>query len=1304
MPDNHLRMQTVEKRLVLIVDDEMINREILGAVLAEDYRVIFAENGQEALDKIREHAEELSLILLDLLMPVVSGMVVLRQLRQSKELAKIPVIVMTADHEAEVASLELGALDFISKPYPQQNVILARVRRIIELSEDRQIIRSTERDPLTGLYNREFFYNYASSFDQHHKNVPMDAIVLDINHFHMINERYGRAYADQILRDIGARLRKLVQNFGGIVCRREADTFMLYCPHQEDYREVLAFVSEALTDEENASNRIRLRMGVYSEVDKTLDVEQRFDRAKAAADTVRSNYTQNIGFYDDALHQSELFAEQLTEDFDSALREGQFKVFYQPKFDIRPHRPILASAEALIRWQHPKLGLVSPGVFIPLFEENGMIQKLDRYVWAEAARQIRAWKEQYGLSVPVSVNVSRVDMFDPGIVGTFERLLVDNQLAPEELMLEITESAYTDDEAFIISTVSALRDLGLRVEMDDFGTGYSSLGMISHLPIDALKLDMTFVRNAFSGQGDMRMIELILDIAAYLGVPVIAEGVETRDQVDALRKMGCDLVQGYYFSKPVPPDAFAAFIESKKGMLAQAGDVPADMKAAVLATEKDAQRENLTFTRIALALSQDYFTVYYINTKTRAYVEYNMEGEDHRLFPVAGGHDFFEDCARQIPDRIIQADRSRVMAAFDEKNLLRAVRDSKGFSINYQVLVGNKPMHVNVKAIRLKEDNDHILIGMSNIEAQVQREKAYQEALEKSVTYASLAQALAADYFSIYYVDTRTDRFSEFTAHNAYEDLGIEKEGEDFFNLSRKNILRVMYPEDQRQFLDVFTKENVLRKIRENGAFTITYRLLFNGVPNYVSLKATAMGDRDSGHIVVGVNNIHAEMQRKLETVTYASIAEALAADYFSIYYVDTETERFLEYSSHEEYETLNIEKGGDDFFTVSRRNIQRVMYPEDQKDFLEIFTKENLMRELDKNGTFTVSYRLVFDGVPTWVNMKATRMIDKNDPHIVIGVNNIDTQMKRQEEFEHARKQSLTYSRIVQALSKDYYSIYMVNTETDEFVEYSSSAAYQELQVEQSGVDFFEECRRNVIRLVHPDDLKKALVVWEKDKILAEIKDGRPFSVTYRLMFDANAVYINCKVIRMSGEDAKYIVIGISNVDAQMKREKEYAEDLRRAKNAALRDALTGVKSKLAFTQTEQDINEAIAESRQAPFAVAVCDVNGLKNVNDSMGHKAGDRFIKDACAIICNHFKHSPVFRVGGDEFVVILQGTDYQNRDDLMASFTAQNQSNWLQNGIVIACGMAEWRADEQARFEAVFEEADGIMYENKKQLKK
>ncbi|MBQ9065353.1 MAG: EAL domain-containing protein [Blautia sp.] len=551
------------KRLILVADDEAINREILGNVLQSDYEVIYACDGQETLDRLYENKKRLSLLLLDLMMPKMSGFEIIGKMKEDPELQKIPVIVLTADQNAEVQSLNRGAIDYIRKPYPDPDIILARIIKAIELTEDRDIIKSTERDSLTGLYTREYFYRYAEQYDQHHPDREMDAIIIDVNHFHMINERFGTAYGDEVLKSIGERIRECVAGSDGIVCRREADTFLAYVPNGADYEAVLDNASVALTEGESVNNRVRLRIGVYANVDKSLEIERRFDRAKIAADTVRNSFTRSIAIYDNELHEKEIYAEQLIDDFDKAIKEKQFRVFYQPKFDIRPKKPVLSSAEALIRWQHPKFGLISPGLFIPLFEENGLIQQLDKYVWEETAAQMKTWLDTLGFTIPVSVNVSRVDMYNPDLLTDFKTLLDNNGLQPENLLLEITESAYTEDSSQIIDTVKRLREMNFKIEMDDFGTGYSSLNMISTLPIDALKLDMQFVRSAFRERKDTRMLEVIIDIADHLSVPVIAEGVETEEQLIALRELGCDIVQGYYFSKPVPPEQFESFIKDR---------------------------------------------------------------------------------------------------------------------------------------------------------------------------------------------------------------------------------------------------------------------------------------------------------------------------------------------------------------------------------------------------------------------------------------------------------------------------------------------------------------------------------------------------------------------------------------------------------------------------------------------------------------------------------------------------------------------------------------------------------------------
>ena len=550
------------KRQILVADDEFINREILENVLAGEYDVLKAEDGEMAYEMIKKNRNTLSLILLDLIMPKLTGLELLARLGEDPELKGIPVIVLTSDQDSEVTSLKKGAYDFIPKPYPQPDVIKARISRSIELAEDRQIISSTERDELTGLFTIEYFYRYGNQFDKIYPSADRDALCFDINHFHVLNERFGIAKGDEILKCIAHRLEEEFNYSGCFVCRKAADTFLVYCPHKDDYSDAVEKVSAVIED---LGTAVKVRVGVYSLCDKKLDIHARFDRAKIAADKIRNNYSVFISNFDEALIDAELYAEQLVEEFPKALAEKQFQVYFQPKYDIRGDRPVLSSAEALVRWSHPTLGMISPGKFIPLFEEDGLIAQLDEFVWRRTAETIAGWKKRLGISVPVSVNLSRAEMYDPGLIDMMEKITGDNGITSKDLYLEITESAYVSDSDQIVDRVKTLREHGFFIEMDDFGSGYSSLNMISELPIDALKLDMMFIRSAFDKHNDTRMISIVIDIADYLGVPVIAEGVETEEQYLALKKLGCAIIQGYYFSKPVPAAEFEKFLLDKKG-------------------------------------------------------------------------------------------------------------------------------------------------------------------------------------------------------------------------------------------------------------------------------------------------------------------------------------------------------------------------------------------------------------------------------------------------------------------------------------------------------------------------------------------------------------------------------------------------------------------------------------------------------------------------------------------------------------------------------------------------------------------
>ena len=428
------------------------------------------------------------------------------------------------------------------------------VRTQLKASAGRQLISEAERDPLTGLYNHSFFVAYANRLYREHPERPMDAVVMNIEHFHTLNSLNGREYGDEVLATLGKEIEAFLSEEDGIAGRMEGDHFDLYCAHRDDYRALLGRFQSRMNAIARNSD-IALRMGVMP-WQKGLSPQDMFDRAWSACSMIRGDFKTHLMVYDEELRRRDLLNQSLQNDLSRALETHALQVYYQPKFDIQVQPPRLASAEALVRWRHSELGMISPADFVPLFERSGQISALDRYVWREAAEQIAAWRDRYGVTLPVSVNLSRVDVFDPGLPETLDGIVGTYGLDRADLNLEVTESAYTENADHLIRVIGQLREAGYQIEMDDFGSGYSSLNMLSSMPIDVLKMDMAFIRNIERNERDFHLVELIIDIARYLKVPVVAEGVETENQLKLLRDAGCNLVQGYYFSPPLSAGDF----------------------------------------------------------------------------------------------------------------------------------------------------------------------------------------------------------------------------------------------------------------------------------------------------------------------------------------------------------------------------------------------------------------------------------------------------------------------------------------------------------------------------------------------------------------------------------------------------------------------------------------------------------------------------------------------------------------------------------------------------------------------------
>ena len=544
-------------RKILIVDDDAVSRSLLSHLLEGRYEILTAENGQEALDILKRESAEICMVLLDLLMPVMDGYEFLRIVREDLQLSMIPVIVTTAkdQEEEEIRCLELGAVDFLPKPY-RMELVRCRVDRMIHLRETAAILNMVERDPLTGLYTKDFFYLKVAQILQDYKDCPYDMIVADMERFKIVNERLGVEAGDRVLQYMGERFKKLMGP-GEICTRLHDDLFAMFVHHSDaQRRSELLWQWDEVVPGVTIHNPV-IKYGIYENVNSNMPPFGMCDRAVFAMNRIKRHYGVNVAIYDHSLNKDILKEHQILDSMEDALKEHQFLVYYQPKYDI--HNDCIAGAEALVRWIHPELGFMSPADFIPLFEHNGFISQLDFYVWEEVCRDLKAWKAEGRTIVPVSVNVSRIDFSDPLLVEKIVELTDRYGIDRELLHLEVTESVYMDELWQIIQMLKDLREKGFKIEMDDFGSGHSSLNVLSELPVDVLKLDMKFLREGSSSKKSI--LGFVISLSKWLNLKTVAEGVETKQQLVELKRFGCDYVQGYYYAKPMNRQEFEIYME-----------------------------------------------------------------------------------------------------------------------------------------------------------------------------------------------------------------------------------------------------------------------------------------------------------------------------------------------------------------------------------------------------------------------------------------------------------------------------------------------------------------------------------------------------------------------------------------------------------------------------------------------------------------------------------------------------------------------------------------------------------------------
>jgi diguanylate cyclase (GGDEF)-like protein len=557
-----------ENSTVLIVDDDPISRFTVKALLEQEkiYNLEFAENGEQGLTKALDIVPDV--MLLDVMMPGIDGFEVCRRLRTHHRLAELPIVMVTTldDRQSRLRGIEAGADDFMSKPFDQEE-LCARIRTITRLNRYRRLVETKEQlfnlanyDNLTKLPNRNLLMERLRQSIEHadrsHQSVAV--LALDLDGFKTLNDSLGHEVGDKILCEVTERLKNTVSH-GATVSRFSADEFVIIFDTNNPVQDVnhmaqalLASIKEQMVIDDYEMV-VTACIGISVFPDDGEDAGSLLKHAELALSRAKSAEKNSYQFFTSEMNEAAMERLVLENKLRKVLKQDELRLYYQPQIELNSGR--LIGMEALLRWQNPEWGLVSPAKFVPIAEETGLIIDIGEWVLRTACKQNKAWQLAGHPPTRVSVNLSSRQFQIPNLLETIKDALAESELEAKYLELELTESVLLEDSIdkknSIFSILNELQTMGVKIAIDDFGTGYSSLSYLKRFPVNTLKIDRSFVKDVCYDNDDAAITTAIIAMAHSLRLSIVAEGVEDADQLAFLKKRECEIIQGYYFSPPL---------------------------------------------------------------------------------------------------------------------------------------------------------------------------------------------------------------------------------------------------------------------------------------------------------------------------------------------------------------------------------------------------------------------------------------------------------------------------------------------------------------------------------------------------------------------------------------------------------------------------------------------------------------------------------------------------------------------------------------------------------------------------------
>lgn len=851
-----MKSKVVQRRpTVLIIDNNEDTIAQLTKILTPHVSVIAVRDGKTGIDTLRMGISKFSAVIMSGTLPIPDKFEYLHIIHNDNIFKSIPVIVCTDSAEPyEEVWLDYGAVDYIVRPL-KERLVVERIKNIIRLKETSSVLESLEYDELTGLLTRQAFIHHATLYVNRAPENQYCILGIDVENFKLTNTLYGEERCDNFLAYIAGRFIGTLET--GFAGRFGGDQFVALFEMKPyittEY--IQKFMEEILASAPLPHQTVKI--GVYAPIDTSLPIVRCCDRAFLAIREVKGSYGKDIVYYEDRIQQQLLNEQRIIESMEKALEEEQFKVFYQPKHETVTGK--IAGAEALIRWEHPEYGFMSPGQFIPLFEKNGFITKIDSFVMKKVCSDIVSWQKDGIPVVPVSVNISRRDFFEQNWIDNNLKLIDEMGIDHSLIHMEVTESMYSERVEYIIEQVKKVQELGYMIEMDDFGSGYSSLGLLSTFPLNIIKLDISFVRHIDVNE---IVIENIIKMAHSMGFLTVAEGAETKEEFKILKELGCDLIQGYVFSKPLSSVDYERYLRHNACTLE-----PLTTHLSLASNGQINDALLMAASEVAEGIPGGFFT-YHANGNGEV-ITFNKEVL--KLYECENGADFRKFTGNRFDGMVFEEDLQFVKSSIDEQ----ISEKNNLVSLEYRILCKNKKIkYVRAYGRFVQSDKLGSICYIFLNDFTEEHNKLIEE---KKIN--EVIQGISQTYSSIFLIDYETKKITPYAIDsdvqnrrgNIFENI---TDYEDFISIYTNNCVKA---EDIELMRNTASIENIKKELEQSQRYNFTYRLKepINNM-SLVEMAIRKLKDENSSSRAVITFRPIAKSRIKVETEKNVSLMEEI--------------------------------------------------------------------------------------------------------------------------------------------------------------------------------------------------------------------------------------------------------------------------------------------------------------------------------------------------------------------------------------------------------------------------------------------